>query len=144
MGGPTGKVLQAKSSVRSPGQDAKCGRPKCHKNKVAAGIQWGPCGKWFHCARGGLGKGDIAIDGLLEAAADKDSQEEEDLSPAPAVMEEATSVGSADRIVPEVIKPLENVRVTDCKEEESTISGETRGKGGGKARRRKGGEKIAY
>lgn len=52
--------------------------------------------------------------GLLAAAKSEYSQprnKEEDVAPAPAVLEETTSVGSADRIGPEVIKPLENVRV---------------------------------
>lgn len=54
-------------------------------------------------------RGDTVRKGLLNGAADMDSQEEEDL--APAVMEETTSGGSVDRIGPDVIKPSEYVLV---------------------------------
>lgn len=53
---PTRKGLQARSSVRSPGHDAKCGRPTCLKGKLEAGIQCHTCSKWFHFACGGVGK----------------------------------------------------------------------------------------
>lgn len=52
---------------------------------------------------------------LLQAAAGKGNQQEEVLAPTPAVMEEITSVGSADWIWPEIIKPSDDVRVAGDK-----------------------------
>lgn len=51
---------------------------------------------------------DTVLNGLLEAAVGKESQEEEDLALAFAVMEDTTSVGSADRVGSEVTKDPEN------------------------------------
>lgn len=65
--------------------------------------------------KGSVERGDAVINGSLEATAGKDSQDEKDLAPSPAVMEENTSVGPADRIKPKVIKPSENIHVTGGK-----------------------------
>lgn len=65
--------------------------------------------------KGSVERGNIGINGLLEVVADKECQEEDHLAPAPAVMEETTSVRTADRVGPDVIKHLENVCVAGSK-----------------------------
>lgn len=63
--------------------------------------------------RGSFELGDVVRNGLLEASEGKEirNKEEEDLASAPAVTEETTSVGSADRIGSQVKEPSKNVLV---------------------------------
>lgn len=54
MGRLTGQGLQAGSSVQSPGQDVRCGRPAFPKGGVVTGIQCDICSKWPDCAFEGV------------------------------------------------------------------------------------------
>lgn len=53
---PTGKGTQARSSVRSPGRDTKCGKHTLPKGRVITGVQCDTCSKWFHCVFGSVKK----------------------------------------------------------------------------------------
>lgn len=79
------------------------------------------------------------INGLIEAAAVKDSQVEDYLTPSPAVKEELIRVGSADRINPEITESSEDVRV-DGGKAKCHLSKKTSGKGNQQSRKRTGGE----